>query len=189
MNRWLAMIAVISAFAQTSVAPPSIGVVRDSSGDIRPVVGTSGYFILGEPVIQSAISAAFSGRAGLVKTDSEVLVLDAQLAIIGRSDAPPGPAVFSFTDAGAPAFAKFPSNGETLQFTNDPAVSILPIVEGQEIVAPDGRRIRVDFNIDSLEQMSRNWIAVRESGGTRIFALRLDQKDLRLYQLPEAAQQ
>ncbi len=189
MKRWLILVGLSAAFAQTFVEPPSIGTIRDPAGDIRPVIGTPGSFIMGDAVIHGAVSAAFSASSGLVKTDSEVLLLDARLTVYDRYPAPPGPAVFAFTQAGAPAVATFSSTGETLQFTSDPPANSGPSVDGQDIVAPDSRRIHVDFAIDAFEQMSRNWIAVRESGGTRIFALRLDQKDLRLYQLPEAAQE
>ncbi|HLJ47268.1 MAG TPA: hypothetical protein VKU01_14725 [Bryobacteraceae bacterium] len=170
------------AFAQPLITPPSVGVVRDSDGGIRVVLGTAGHFLLVDAVMQGAISAAFSGVAGLVKTGSEVLVLDAKFNITARYPAPSGPAVFAFTDTGTPAYASFPSTAEALQF-GDGGVPI-PSTDGQDIVAPDGRRIHVDFKVDAFEQMSPHWFAVREARG-RIFALRLDKKELVLYQLPE----
>jgi len=41
------------------------------------------------------------------------------------------------------------------------------------------------FDVDSFEQMGKDWIAVREAGGGRLFALHITPLTLELYQIPD----
>ena len=79
---------------------------------------------------------------------------------------------------------------------NGPA-SLLPgdsivYFDGSEIVVRDPagteRRAAAGMAPAYLEQMGKDWIAIREAGPGRLFALRIRQQSLDLYQLPEVSQ-
>ena len=108
MMRYYALALVTAAvMAQPTVAPPAIGTVRDASGSLHAVIGVAGNFIVNDTGITNAVSAAFSASAGLVKTDTQVVVLDNTGQITNQFDAAPGPALFAFDRAGAPALAYY----------------------------------------------------------------------------------
>ena len=92
-------------FAQ--LVPPRIGLVSDLTGALRPVIGVSGNFLMGDPVARSVLSAACSGTFSFVKTETTLSILDG----VTETDfpSPAGPALFSFF--GHAGFAFFPSDG------------------------------------------------------------------------------
>jgi hypothetical protein len=108
----LAALFLGAALAQSGLLPPSIGLLRDTSGGLRQVFGTRANFVLGEELAQSVESAAFWNGSGLVKTATSVEVVDEAGRVIDSSPAPPGPALFGFTPAGAPAVVCFPGTRE-----------------------------------------------------------------------------
>ena len=109
MNNHLALflLSYATAFAQPAISPPGVGMVRDSFGWVQSVIGIAGNFLLADTGISNATSAAFSGSAGLIKTDSEVLVLDASYQVTARYGAPNGLALFAFDGTGAPALTYY----------------------------------------------------------------------------------
>lgn len=110
MRRCLIALAIAGSpvvLAQTSVKPPAIGAVRDAAGKVQAVIGVPGAFVLSSIAVSNAISAAFSGSAGLVKTADALYVLDAAHNISARHEAPPGRALFAFDAAGAPALVDY----------------------------------------------------------------------------------
>ncbi len=114
----LAMSSLFSvASAQRSLTPPQIGFAQDSSGGIRPLLGISGNFWLGEAVARGARTAASSGCATMVKTRAEVQVYDALGHLQGQSFPASGDANFAFTNAGVPALAWLPSSAVLLRWT------------------------------------------------------------------------
>jgi hypothetical protein len=70
---------------------PSIGLVRDESNAVRPILGVRGNFSLGGPIAQNVLSAILWRGKPVVKTDTELLIGG------GRYPAPPGPALFALT--------------------------------------------------------------------------------------------
>jgi len=79
-------------FAQ--LVPPRIGLVSDLTGALRPVLGVSGNFLMGDPVARSVVSAGCSGTFSFVKTDTTLSILD---GVTGTDfPSPAGPALFSF---------------------------------------------------------------------------------------------
>lgn len=239
-----------AALGQPAVLAPIAGTIRDTSGSLHSVVGVAGNFLVSDAAgIPDVLSSAFSASAGLAKTDGELLILDASGQISARFDAPPGPALFAFDAAGAPALAycsgtlfSIDSNGlNTVNWTGD-AVSIAlsgprsataivrrddrfwkvrfslstgdvesetvipnaagPILQlqngdlmftrGGDIVVRDAssveRLLTAGFPIDSFEPMGPEWIAVRETGATTLFALRVTARNIEMYQLPEVSQ-
>jgi len=99
------LIAIGVVRAQSAITPPQIGFIQDSANALRPVLGIAGNFLLGDATESGVVSAAFSGTAGLVKTDSSILVTDNQGQIAASTDAPSGSALFAFGASGAPSFA------------------------------------------------------------------------------------
>ena len=95
-NTVLILVFAACVFAQSPVAPPVVGLIRDSARAVRPVIGLAGNFILGDAVKTGVISAAFSSSAGIVKTDSELLAIDTQNRVLATLDAPAGRALISF---------------------------------------------------------------------------------------------
>ena len=83
--------------AQTSIAPPHLGFVEDRAQQVRPAYGVAGNFILGQAVTIAAISEAYSGSLGLLKTNSAVVAFDATGSTLAQVDAASGPALFCFT--------------------------------------------------------------------------------------------
>jgi hypothetical protein len=247
-------ICAAAVLAQPAIAPPSVGMVRDSGGSAHVVNGIAGNFVIADTGISNAVSAAFSGSAGLIKTDTELLVLDASYQVAARYDAPGGaalfaPALFAFDASGAPALAYYSGtlfrfNGGNLEPVNwrGDAVAIalagpqsasvlvrrddrlwnvrvslpsgdlenealLAGVSGPAALLPDGavvyidqndivvrdgtgaeRRVAAGIQVGYFEQMGKDWIALREADGGRLFALRIRWQGLDLYQVPEVTQ-
>lgn len=96
---WFALLS-LGAWAQ-GITVPVIGVIADSSGDLRLVQGAAGNFWLGPPTTTGVLSAACSDRLCLAKTDSKIL------SATGETGAPPGTALFSIS--GTDAIVYFPS--------------------------------------------------------------------------------
>lgn len=238
-----------AALAQTTLAPPLAGTIRDATGALHSVVGVAGNFVVLDAGISNVVSAAFSGSAGLVKTDSQLLVLDALNNVQAAYDAPPGPGLFAFDAQGAPALAyysgmlyRIDSNGlapvnwtgdvvslavvgpqwvtlisrnggelrnvrinlatgdaETGSGLADAGGPMLLLPAGGLLFTRDGaiavrdsngaeRLLPAGLAVDYFEPMNSSWIAVRESGPGRLFALRITPRTLDLYQLPEVTQ-
>jgi hypothetical protein len=244
------LLGAAAALAQPAITPPAMGIVRDSSGSLHTMLGVPGNFVALDDIgISNAVSAAFSGSAGLVKTDSELLVLDAAGQIANRYDAPPDRALLAFDRRGAPALVYY--SGTLLRFDNNelkpvnwtgdaisigmvgPQSAVVVLRRGDQLwsvritlatgdvesetaivdaasplfLLPDAgllftrdnnivvrdsngveRLAPAGFEVDFFEAMGRDWIAVRETAGGRLFALRIAPQSLDLYQLPEVTQ-
>ena len=95
-----------------SFSLPLVGIARDETNRLRPVYGMAGNFISGQASGEVVISMAFSGKAGLAKTETQLLLFDETGAAVDRYPAPPGIARFAFDANRAPAFCYFESTGE-----------------------------------------------------------------------------
>jgi hypothetical protein len=97
----------LSALGRAQLTPPRIGFISDREGALRPVIGVSANFLLGDAVAQSVLSAGYSGTFGFVKTETSLTVLsDSVNAYFPTS---PGPALFSFF--GTTGFVYFAATG------------------------------------------------------------------------------
>jgi hypothetical protein len=242
-------ICAAAVLAQPAIAPPSVGMVRDSAGSVHVVNGIAGNLVIDDTGISNAVSTAFSGSAGLIKTDTELLVLDASYQVAARYDAPSGEALFAFNASGAPALAYYSGtlfrfsggNLEPVNWSGDAVAiatagrrsasvlvrrddqlwnvrvslpsgdleneALLAGVSGPAALLPDGavvyidqndivvrdgtgaeRRIAAGIQVGYFEQMGKDWIALREADGGRLFALRIRWQGLDLYQVPEVTQ-
>ncbi len=111
-----------AACAQPAISPPVVGGFGDSSGCLHRVVGIPGNFVLGDAGVSNVLSADFSSLAGLVKTDTEILIFDASFGIASRLQAASGPALFAFDQSGAPALVFF--SGKLFQFAGSNLVAV-----------------------------------------------------------------
>ncbi len=109
-------LAIVSASAQTAIAPPQIGFIQDPVGSFRPVYGLAGNFIVGAPAATGVVSAAYSGSFGFVKTNPAILVTDALGHLVTSASAPSGPALFAFSATGQPALVYLPNSNSLLQW-------------------------------------------------------------------------
>jgi len=238
------------AMAQSAISPPGVGAILDSSGSLHAVVGLAGNFVFLDTGISNVRSAAFSGSAGLLKTDTEILVVDAANQVANRYSAPGGdPALFAFDVHGQPALAYYAgtllrfdgSQPMSVSWTGDvvslatagpdsatailrrsdgmwnvqfwPATgdvqseSLIAGISGPVLLRANGDLVftrdssivlrdesgvertvaAAGFEIDSFEQLGKDWIAVREAGAGRVFALRITPATLDVYQLPEVS--
>jgi hypothetical protein len=90
MKRILPIFIAVSAWSQSGIEVPSVGLIVDPSGSLRSVQGVAGNFMLGQAVATGVLSAACSERLCLAKTNLKIL------SATGQVDAPPGPAIFGF---------------------------------------------------------------------------------------------
>lgn len=113
-----------AAWAQPTIAPPQIGFMLDSAGALRPVSGVAGNFVLGDPIAKTVLSAAFSGSAGWMKTDSSLAVFDATGHAIATTHAPKGPALFAFSSTGQPALAYLIGSSELVAWSGEKFIAV-----------------------------------------------------------------
>ena len=102
------MLCATGATAQSGLAPPLLGLLTDAQQQIRRAYGVTGNFILGDAVeLPSSpgdiVNWAFSGRAGLLKTANQLLLLSAGAGVVRSSPAPAGNAQFAFDAQGQAA--------------------------------------------------------------------------------------
>lgn len=100
----------ICAWGQSGLEHPTLGVMLDAAGAIRPVHGIAGSVTLGEPLATGVLSSACSRQLCLSKTDSAILFGDRV------TNAPSGPALFAL-DGGA-AFVYFPQSKQLARWTH-----------------------------------------------------------------------
>jgi hypothetical protein len=165
--------AVMICSAQ--IGGPLIGHVRDLHGDLRPVFGVSGAFVLGDPVEHGVLAASFSELAGLVKKEKQLLVYREGKAV--RSiDAPEGRAWFGFDANGGPNWVRF-ANGSCLVWrAGAPEPGDCPVAESPAVGD-------MPEPVESIESMGADWLAVRTASG--IWAVRI-RPERTVYRLPEA---
>jgi hypothetical protein len=111
MNRAVIVLALCgsSAAAQPKFSAPLVGVALDSRQQCRVVHGMAGNFVLSGAIGGAALDCAFDASGGMVRTQSELLVLDATGAVVRSLPAPSGNALLS------PQDAFFPATGELWQ--------------------------------------------------------------------------
>jgi hypothetical protein len=83
---WIALLA--GAAAAGELRAPLVGYLSGGSGELRPVVGVAGSFIVREPILGKVRAAAFAGNFGVVDTGEELLLVDTDLEVLGRASLP-----------------------------------------------------------------------------------------------------
>jgi len=152
------LLASTLAAAQAGLTPPRIGFLRDSTGNVRALLGISGNFWLGAPVVGSAVSLASSGKASMLKTGESLRVLNALGHPLGRDWIASGPALFAFTPSGAPALAWLPDSGHLLRWNGlrfEPARTNLSELDGLVVSLAAPEPARAAFVVQRDQQLWR----------------------------------
>jgi hypothetical protein len=192
MMRQYLLLLSFTAAAVAQVSTPAAGFVRDRMGSLRPVLGVSGSFVLGEAIEQGVISAGFGKKAGYAKTESELLVIRSG-EVAERLSAPAGESVFYLGAGGEVEQIYFPAARELWRvqqpgFTKitdaDQPHSSFEIRE-DELIVRDGTRIRLPESITDVEWLSENCVIIR--GARALYAVRLGTNP-QVTQLSQAAQ-
>lgn len=136
---------------------PKIGFVLDRRGDLRPVYGVAGNFILGEPILEGITEAAFTGREGIARRGSEVVVFDASGHV-----------------------KRIRESNE-----NEPSFTPSASIENDEVVLPNGVRLRLPSVALAISQMGHEWLAVVCQSG--LYAVSTRAAAEAVYALPEVA--
>src|SRR3954452_18562278 len=80
----LAITASVAANGQ--LAAPSVGYVRYAKGDVRPIYGLPGNYIVGDSVLTSAEAVGFSDAGGLFSKAGTLVLMDSKLARVATAD-------------------------------------------------------------------------------------------------------
>ena len=144
------MFCAVCAWAQSGIEVPSVGAVVDPTGALRPVQGVAGSFLLGPATASGVLSAACSERLCLAKTDSEVI------STTGRTDAPPGPAIFGVN--GDDAIVFFPEPRTFARWHND-TLELLDWTVNGEVLS-----IRLGAEAEIAVRRDKNVWIVRPDG-------------------------
>ena len=173
--------------AQSPLAPPLAGIVRDPLGQVRRIFGVSGNLIAGPVERSGVVNVEFTGRAGMMKTDAELILLDREARPVRVIPAPPGLATFEFDIAGVPRRCQF-ENGEAWESPHagpaDPARAVL--VDGEiRLRLPDGawRSIPLAAPVSVLSRMGATWLAAPP------LAIELTPQGPRVHRLPREVKQ
>jgi hypothetical protein len=102
-------LSVASAAAEPNFSAPLMCVARDTKGQLRLVYGVAGNFILRNAIASQAVDWGFARDGGLVRTDTEWIVLDSEGKVGRRRAMHRGEEVMS------PDSAFFPGTGELWQ--------------------------------------------------------------------------
>jgi hypothetical protein len=192
MNKLLVCFLLLATAALAQISEPRRGYVRDRNGAIRPVLGVTGSYVLGDAIASDVVSAGFGRTFGFAKMQNE-LVRFRTGEIVERTMAPDGPAVFYMGSKGELDLIYFPLTSDLWRVTDSgyeisnnalqPEAKIA--VREDEVSLPSGDRIRVAAgNLQGVEWLSDSLIVAR--GADALFAIRLNAEILVL-QIPEAA--
>jgi len=131
----LLLLSWVALNAAAQIRAPQMGFAGGADGTLRPVYGVAGNFILGRSVATKAISQAFSGSLGLLKTDATLVAFDGQGQVLARMDAAPGPALFAFSPDGVTALAYVASSNTLVEWRGGKFSTVSPPSEPGTVVA------------------------------------------------------
>ena len=118
-----------SVAAEPNLSAPLLGMARDSHNQLRPVHGLAGNFVPRGAIGGEALDWAFGGSGGLVMTDAELLVLDANGSVMRHRAAPRSNAVLG------PDSAFFPKTCEVWQARAQADITVDPAAIGGSVIA------------------------------------------------------
>lgn len=152
---WIGVIA-----AQPGITLPQVGLFLDTRGNLRPLYGLAGNFLPGQPAASAALSAAFSGRYGWIKTADRLVLVDEAARPLRDWPAPGGAARFGFSSDGAEASAYLPETARLVVWRAG-AARVLTLDQAQlagEVVAvgvAPKRRVALAVQRDSAVWLVR----------------------------------
>ncbi len=110
MTRRLLGSFCIAAVLAAQIGLPRIGFVQDRKGALRPLLGVSGAFVLGDPVLTGVVaSASFGSEYAVAHTGSELVVVKST-EVVWRGETAVAEA-FGFRRDGRPAWVRFVTGG------------------------------------------------------------------------------
>ncbi len=142
------------AFGQSGIRRPRAGMFRDRAGDLRPVFGVSGAFVLGDPLAEKVESSSFSSNIGVVKTEAKLQIRDGSGKILHEWEVPTGRARAAISPDGTKVTAFFFETGE-LRYWSSETPDELPVAwtaNGTEVLSlamPDSGRVTLLVRSDS----------------------------------------
>ncbi len=102
-----------TALAQPKFSAPMIGAARDTGQQLRRVDGVTGNFVLGPTIGTGAVDWAFGFGGGLVKTDTELLLIGASGTVTRAIHSPSGTAILGAAGVFFPAVSELWTIGAT----------------------------------------------------------------------------
>jgi hypothetical protein len=96
MKRAVIFLAVVAtAAAESNFTAPLVGVARDQQQQLLLVYGIAGNFVVKGAAARGVLNVAFSGYGGLAKTTTQLLMLNANGAVVRSAPAPRGNALLA----------------------------------------------------------------------------------------------
>lgn len=135
MRALLAALAALCAFAQPGLNRPLLGQMLDAQGDLWPLFGVPGSFLLGVAQAGGVFSVACSAQLCLAKTESGILVNGVYSA------APRGPALMALD--GSAAWLYFPLSRRFARWQAGVLTPVDQIVDGQVLSLQPGLTLAV----------------------------------------------
>jgi hypothetical protein len=127
-------------------------------GDVRPVLGIRGAFVLGDPVLAGAVSAASSGSEYAVADTGTELVVIRNRNIIWRTVAPRAEA-YSFRSDGQPEWVRF-ADGSCIVWTSSGEPERSPSCL-QQTARNNATPIKLPEGAATPEPVAAGWVSVR----------------------------
>ncbi|HET8548364.1 MAG TPA: hypothetical protein VFL57_10190 [Bryobacteraceae bacterium] len=149
----------LCVLAAAEVTAPRVALVRFNDGSVRPLHGTPGSLIVGEPLLRGIEALTFDGTVGQARTRDEILTLNADGAVLDRtplsSDAP---------------------EGEPLAYIDNDDL----------VLRASGKRLRLPFAIHRIERAASEYLALSGSEG-RLLACTAEGREA-FFAIPEIAE-
>ncbi len=122
MRRTFLVTALFSAAlaAGQSISAPLVAVFRDDSQHLQRALGVPEALTVRAASQPDVVwNSSFNGKSGIVKTATQIRILDETGAVANSFDAPEGDALFAFSGNGSPALVFFASTGDVWRVTAD----------------------------------------------------------------------
>jgi len=161
------LLLLVLMAAESGIATPEVGFVRDRAGAVRPIYGLAGSFVPGPPAGFHATAAAFSETLRWIQTEESLFLLDEAGNLLYKHEASGSPAAFAFSADGTSAIAFVPETHELVAWAQ--AAPQPETDESDERRRPPRsipRRLRV-LALDPL-QLAGDVVAAGFAGADRI---------------------
>jgi hypothetical protein len=126
-----------SVAAHGQVVAPSVGYVRYANGDVRPIYGLPGNYIVGDSVLTSADAVGFSDAGGVLSTGGTLVLMDSKLARVATADVHESSVLLRIDRSIETAVAWLPESQVVLHWNGKSlsAVSVSSIVGGDTVTS------------------------------------------------------
>ncbi len=114
---------LLTSAALAQIGAPRIGYVADSRGDLHPLAGLAGSFVLESAVLRGVEGGAYSGMAGVWSAADRLILTDSEGRESGSWPIQTGPILVAFNSRLEPALIWSAGSRELMRFpkrTQDP---------------------------------------------------------------------